>query len=42
MSRCKQELCEHWNGDTCVCAAIDGDPDAIEALENWMNEFDQD
>lgn len=26
-----------WNGDTCVCAAIEGDPDAIEDLADWIN-----
>lgn len=35
---CRQELCEHWNGDTCVCAAIDGDPDAIQQLADWMED----
>jgi hypothetical protein len=38
--KCKQELCEFWNGHLCVCAAIDGDPEAIEALENWMSDED--
>jgi len=36
---CEQELCERWDGHTCVCAAIDGDPDAIEALSNHIDEF---
>lgn len=40
MSRCDQEMCEHWNGSTCVCAAISGDPDAITALEEWMDDDD--
>lgn len=39
--RCNQELCEHWNGETCVCAAIEGDPDAITALEDWMYSSDE-
>lgn len=38
MSRCDQEMCEHWNGSTCVCAAISGDADAITALEEWMDD----
>lgn len=42
MAECHQELCEFWNGDTCVCAALEGDPDAMEDLENWMYEFNQD
>lgn len=41
MSRCRQELCEHWNGEVCVCAAISGDPDAIEQLAAWMDEPDE-
>jgi hypothetical protein len=35
---CRQELCEFWNGSTCVCAAMEGDPDAIEDLEDWVND----
>lgn len=38
--RCRQEMCEHWNGSTCVCAAISGDPDAITALEEWMDDLE--
>ena len=39
MARCDQELCENWNGDTCVCAAMEGDPDAVAALTDWMFSF---
>jgi hypothetical protein len=38
MANCRQELCEFWNGHTCVCAAMEGDPDAIEDLEDWVND----
>lgn len=39
MSRCEQEMCEFWNGSTCVCAAMDGDPDAIDDLNEWMEDM---
>jgi hypothetical protein len=39
MSRCEAEMCPMWNGDTCVCAAIYGDPEAIADLTEWINDF---
>lgn len=39
---CRAEECDNWNGETCVCAAIDGDPDAIEELEAWVMGHDVD
>lgn len=37
---CEAEMCPMWNGDTCVCAAMDGDPDAIENLAAWIADLD--
>lgn len=42
MSECRAELCEFWNGETCVCAAIEGDPDAVDRLELWVMSHDDD
>ena len=36
---CDQEPCEMWNGDVCVCSAMDGDPDAVDDLTRWMNDL---
>lgn len=37
--RCEQEMCDLWTGDSlCVCAVQEGDPDAIEAMDDWLNE----